>query len=220
MDHSVKGCPWVSFDRICLSGRSGNAASGEQSRVPALGKTALRCRWQMKQGGFSAAVDKIEDQRKPDDFIGHRKPAAKPRMPRVRVSPLGPQKKNRPLWSVFFISSLCPGADMRHPASKAGHLLWAKTLCAADGRWSRAFCVQRSTKSRECVSPKILSGTANWRRSRGCREFESRHLDQISRNGFMPFLLISFECETRKIKCGADERRRRGLDRADPLSAP
>ena len=26
--------------------------------------------------------------------------------------------------------------------------------------------------------------------------------------------------ETRKIKCGADERRRRGLDRADPLSAP
>ncbi|MBQ9838623.1 MAG: hypothetical protein IJO56_03885 [Oscillospiraceae bacterium] len=26
----------------------------------------------------------------------------------------------------------------------------------------------------------------------GCREFESRHSDQISRNGFMPFLLISF----------------------------
>ena len=26
--------------------------------------------------------------------------------------------------------------------------------------------------------------------------------------------------ETRKIKCGVDERRRRGLDRADPLSAP
>ena len=26
--------------------------------------------------------------------------------------------------------------------------------------------------------------------------------------------------ETRKIKCGADERRQRGFDRADPLSAP
>ena len=25
---------------------------------------------------------------------------------------------------------------------------------------------------------------------------------------------------TRKIKCGADERRRRGLDRADPLFSP
>ena len=35
----------------------------------------------------------------------------------------------------------------------------------------------------------------------GCREFESRHSDQISRNGFMPFLLISFGEETRKIKC-------------------
>ena len=34
----------------------------------------------------------------------------------------------------------------------------------------------------------------------GCREFESRHSDQISRNSFMPFLLISFGGETRNIK--------------------
>ena len=26
----------------------------------------------------------------------------------------------------------------------------------------------------------------------GCREFESRHSDQINRTGYMPFLLISF----------------------------
>ena len=50
---------------------------------------------------------------------------------------------------------------MRHLASKARNLLWAKTRCAAGGRCSRAFCVQRSIKSRKCVSPKILSGTAN-----------------------------------------------------------
>ena len=35
---------------------------------------------------------------------------------------------------------------------------------------------------------------------------------------FIAFLFVWNE--TRKIKCGADERRRRGLDRADPLSAP
>ena len=35
---------------------------------------------------------------------------------------------------------------------------------------------------------------------------------------FIAFLFVW--SETRKIKCGADERRRRGLDRADPLSAP
>ena len=48
----------------------------------------------------------------------------------------------------------------RHLASKARRLLWARTLCAASGRYSRAFCVQRSIKSRKSVSPKILSGTA------------------------------------------------------------
>jgi len=36
----------------------------------------VRCRWQMKDKYFGAAVDKIEEQRKPEDFIGHRKPAA------------------------------------------------------------------------------------------------------------------------------------------------
>ena len=55
----------------------------------------------------------------------------------------------------------------------------------------------------------------------GCREFESRHSDQKSRIrlcGVWTFLFVW--SETRKNKCVADERRRRGLDRADPLSAP
>ena len=36
----------------------------------------------------------------------------------------------------------------------------------------------------------------------------------------MPCLHFSFECETRKIKCNADERCRRQLDGGEPLSAP
>jgi len=35
-----------------------------------LGKNGLRCRWQMQQGVFGAAVDKIEDKREPEGFIG------------------------------------------------------------------------------------------------------------------------------------------------------
>ena len=66
----------------------------EQSRFPALGKTALRCRWQIKQSGFGAAVDKIKEKRKPADFIGHRKPAARPKMPQVRILSSGPKARN------------------------------------------------------------------------------------------------------------------------------
>ena len=73
--------------------RVGSAAACEQSKALALGKILVRCRWQMKDKDFGAAVDKIEEKRKPEDFIGHRKPAAKPKMPRVRVSPLGPNKQ-------------------------------------------------------------------------------------------------------------------------------
>ena len=72
----------------------------------------------------------------------------------------------------------CGKLQPQYPASKAGYLLWAKTLCAAGGRRSRAFCVQRSIKSRISASPMILSGTANRRHSRGCCRFESCHLDQ------------------------------------------
>ena len=35
----------------------------------------------------------------------------------------------------------------------------------------------------------------------------------------MPCLHFSFECETRKIKCNADERCRRQLDGGEPLPA-
>ena len=52
------------------------AASCEQSRAPALGQMLVRCRGQMQDKHLGAAVDKIEDQRKPEDFSGHRKLAA------------------------------------------------------------------------------------------------------------------------------------------------
>ena len=51
-----------------------------------------------------------------------------------------------------------------------------------------AVCVQRSR-----IVGKAHTGHRNRRQRRGCREFESRHLDQISRNGFMLFLLISLK---------------------------
>ena len=49
------------------------AASCEQSKVLALGKLLIRCRWQIKDKQFGTAVDKIKDQRMPEDFIGYRK---------------------------------------------------------------------------------------------------------------------------------------------------
>jgi len=71
-----------------------------------LGQNALRCQWQIKQSVLCAAVDKIEDQRKPDDFIGHRKPAAKPGMLQVRVLSLGPNTQN-PLFVGFGCLYIC-----------------------------------------------------------------------------------------------------------------
>jgi len=40
-----------------------SVTSCEQSKVLALGQTALRCRWQIKQSGLCAAVDKIKEKR-------------------------------------------------------------------------------------------------------------------------------------------------------------
>ena len=51
-------------------------------RALALGQIIERRLWRIQRDDLCAAVDKIEDQRKPEDFIGHRKPAVKPRMPR------------------------------------------------------------------------------------------------------------------------------------------
>ena len=39
---------------------------------PTGGERRERCRWQIKRPERVAAVDKIEDKRKPEDFIGHR----------------------------------------------------------------------------------------------------------------------------------------------------
>jgi hypothetical protein len=68
------------------------AAACEQSKELALGKMLVRCRWQKKDKHFGAAVDKIEEKRKPEDFIGHRKPATKPKMPQVRILSSGPYR--------------------------------------------------------------------------------------------------------------------------------
>ena len=48
------------------------------------GERAERCRWQMQRGEQVAVVDKIEDQRKPEDFIGHRN-----RTPVVQTAKVG-----------------------------------------------------------------------------------------------------------------------------------
>ena len=73
------------YGRICA------AASCEQSKALALGQNALRCQWQIQQSVLCAAVDKIEEKRKPEDFIGHRKRAVKPKMPQVRILSSGPK---------------------------------------------------------------------------------------------------------------------------------
>ena len=36
------------------------------------GERAERCQWQKKRGERVAAVEKIEEKRKPEDFFGHR----------------------------------------------------------------------------------------------------------------------------------------------------
>ncbi len=40
--------------------------------MKATGERADRCRWQGEGGERVAAVDKIEEKCKPEDFIGHR----------------------------------------------------------------------------------------------------------------------------------------------------
>ena len=46
--------------------------AGKKEMSPT-GERAERCRWQMKRGERVAAVEKIEEKRKPEDFFGHRK---------------------------------------------------------------------------------------------------------------------------------------------------
>ena len=76
-----------------------------------MGKMLVRCRWQMKDKHFGAVVDKIEEQRKPEDFIGHHKPAAKPKMPQVRILSSGPHKENchQAVLFVFLYVWVCGG---------------------------------------------------------------------------------------------------------------
>ena len=41
-------------------------------QLPYKGERAERCQWQKKRGERVAAVEKIEEKRKPEDFFGHR----------------------------------------------------------------------------------------------------------------------------------------------------
>ena len=59
---------------------SGCSAVGS---APALGQIAERCQWQMQRGYLGAAVEKIKDQRKHDDFFGHRKPGDQSNGPHI-----------------------------------------------------------------------------------------------------------------------------------------
>ena len=40
--------------------------------LPYKGERAERCQWQKKRGERVAAVEKIEEKRKPEDFFGYR----------------------------------------------------------------------------------------------------------------------------------------------------
>jgi len=53
---------------VCNAG----APSPRRTQGTATGERGERCRWQIKRAKRVAAVDKIEDQRKPEDFIGYR----------------------------------------------------------------------------------------------------------------------------------------------------
>ena len=101
-------------------------------------------------------------------------------------------QREPPSYGRFSLRFRITASHMRHRASKARYLLWAKTLCAAGGRYSRAFCVQRSIKSRKSASPKILSGTANGWRSRRCRLLRILSSGPNVQNSFMGILDISF----------------------------
>ena len=166
-----------------------------------------------------AAVDKIEEWRKPEDFIGYRKPGDQSKRPNDS-SQLNPYLSGcSAAGSAPALGAGCRGFESRHSDQKSGiricefrafllrcgiksantcersrRLLWAKTPNAASGGVSEVFCVQRSIKSRNGVSPKILSGTANRRRSRGCRGFESRHSDQKSGIRICEFRAFLLRC--------------------------
>ena len=59
----------------------------ETDERSSLGMAVRRCLRQNKASAISAAVEKIEDQRKPDDFFGHRKAARSDNPKAVGSSP-------------------------------------------------------------------------------------------------------------------------------------
>ena len=95
----ISACPMI------LSG----TATGERSE---------RCRGQIQRGERVAAVDKIEDQRKPEDFIGHRN--RKPVLLSAKVGKLSLFINNK-FWvfTVFFISANKDKFHIRHNSETA-----------------------------------------------------------------------------------------------------
>ena len=49
-----------------------STATATETVIPTMGERPDRRRWRRKGGERVAAVDKIEEKRKPEDFIGHR----------------------------------------------------------------------------------------------------------------------------------------------------
>ena len=70
--------------------------------------------------------------------------------------------------------------SLRHPASKAGACFGPNPRAPPVADTASGICVQRSAADAAAPSARKMPGTANRRRSRGCREFESRHSDHIS----------------------------------------
>ena len=56
----------------CPKAKSKNCTNRSCAQNPAGGERCERCRWQMKRAERVAAVEKIEEKRKPEDFFGHR----------------------------------------------------------------------------------------------------------------------------------------------------
>ena len=52
--------------------KDSSTATATLTVIPTMGERSDRRLWRKKGGERVAAVDKIEDKRKPEDFIGHR----------------------------------------------------------------------------------------------------------------------------------------------------
>ena len=76
-DIAPDGCHcWQNLRALKKSVIARSVSDAAISTFPLGGIKSERVLWTMKRGFYAAAVEKIEDQRKPEDFFGHRKGVA------------------------------------------------------------------------------------------------------------------------------------------------